>query len=160
MWFHRINVVYPTWTKNINNCYSTYRQRTNSINNCSSFHRWNCLFTRSQDVARIQHRRHLLLRWNSIPLIVLLPLLLPFYFSRLCSSSSVPTPFLFNSSMACCGFDKDAPEEPGQVRVRGCTDSVWLCVFLVLWCLMVSVCGFHSNITEFCIQCTVYTLYT
>lgn len=39
--------------------------------------------------------------------------------------------------MACCGFDKDAPEVPGQIRVRGCTDVLWLCIFLILWCLMV-----------------------
>uniref|UniRef100_A0A2H8TGH5 Choline transporter-like protein n=1 Tax=Melanaphis sacchari TaxID=742174 RepID=A0A2H8TGH5_9HEMI len=44
--------------------------------------------------------------------------------------------------MACFGFDRDAPEVPGQTRVRGCTDIVWLCAFLVLWCLMIFIAVF------------------
>ncbi|CAI6366054.1 unnamed protein product [Macrosiphum euphorbiae] len=44
--------------------------------------------------------------------------------------------------MACFGFDRDAPEEPGQIRVRGCTDIVWLCAFLILWCLMIFIAVF------------------
>lgn len=53
--------------------------------------------------------------------------------------------------MACCGFDKDAPEEPGRVRVRGCTDVVWLCAFLALWCIMVSD---YSKISSSYNRCT------
>lgn len=44
--------------------------------------------------------------------------------------------------MACFGFDRDAPEVPGQIRVRGCTDIVWLCIFLILWCLMIFIAVF------------------
>lgn len=44
--------------------------------------------------------------------------------------------------MPCCEFDKDAPEEPGRVRIRGCTDVVWLCSFFVLWCLMIFIAVF------------------
>ncbi|XP_025423200.1 CTL-like protein 1 [Sipha flava] len=44
--------------------------------------------------------------------------------------------------MACFGFDKETPEEPGQVRVRGCTDVLWLSIFLVFWCLMIFIAVF------------------
>ncbi|XP_050535213.1 choline transporter-like 1 [Daktulosphaira vitifoliae] len=44
--------------------------------------------------------------------------------------------------MTCCGFDNDVPEEPGQPRIRGCTDIIWLFSYLFLWCLMILIAVF------------------